>query len=64
LFWWCDDLQLPSTEKLLKEHWEDIDIFTPTGVPEGIEMLSWGMKRIMGRLRGKIMEVGVDATCQ
>ena len=63
LFWRRDDMQLPSTNKLLKEHGDDVDIFTPFGVPDGVEMLCWGMKRIISRLKGKIFEVGVDATC-
>jgi hypothetical protein len=64
IFWRRDDLQLPSAVKLLGEHSEDIDVFTPENVPEGVEMLCWGMKKIVGPLRGKIVEIGVDATCK
>ncbi|KAJ7712298.1 hypothetical protein B0H16DRAFT_1437028 [Mycena metata] len=61
-FWRRDNLQLPSAAKLLDEHGDDVDVFTPTDVPEGVEMLCWGMKKIAGPLKGKIIEVGVDAT--
>ncbi|KAJ7218618.1 hypothetical protein GGX14DRAFT_533331 [Mycena pura] len=63
IHWWCDDLQLPSAAKLLEEHGEDVDIFKPENISEGVEMLCWGMKRIAGPLKGKIIEIGVDATC-
>ncbi|KAJ7238382.1 hypothetical protein C8J57DRAFT_1566088 [Mycena rebaudengoi] len=62
IFWRRDDAQLPSAEKLLHEHGDDVDVFRPEDVPEGVEMLCWGMKKIAGPLRGKIVEIGVDAT--
>jgi hypothetical protein len=62
--WRCDDLQLPSAEKLLAEYGEDVDIFKPTNVPEDVEMLAWGMKKISGPLKGKIVEIGMDVTCK
>ncbi|KAF7354458.1 SWIM-type domain-containing protein [Mycena venus] len=62
IYWRRDDLQLPSAAKLLEEHGEDVDIFKPENVPEGVEMLCWGMKKIAGPLKGKIVEIGVDAT--
>ncbi|KAJ6586095.1 hypothetical protein B0H19DRAFT_1250823 [Mycena capillaripes] len=62
IFWRRDDLQLPSTAKLLEEHSDDVDIFKPEDIPEGVEMLCWGMKKIAGPLKGKIVEIGVDAT--
>lgn len=63
MYWRRDDLQLPSAAKLLEEHREDVDIFEPENIPEGVEMLCWGMKKIAGPLKGKIVEIGVDATC-
>ncbi|KAJ6552665.1 hypothetical protein DFH09DRAFT_925044 [Mycena vulgaris] len=62
IFWRRDDAQLPSAAKLLEEHGNDVDIFTPEEVPEEVEMLCWGMKKIAGPLKGKIVEIGVDAT--
>ncbi|KAJ7850525.1 hypothetical protein B0H14DRAFT_3664816 [Mycena olivaceomarginata] len=61
-FWRRDDKQLPSTEKLLREYLDDVDVFEPEDVPDGVEMVCWGMKRIAEPLKGKIVEVGVDAT--
>lgn len=64
VFWRFDDDQLLSTKRLLEEHLDDVDIFEPEDVPEGVEMLCWGMKNIAEPLKGKIVEVGVDATCK
>ena len=63
-YWRRDDAQLPSAKKLLAEFGNDTDIFDPGDLPEGVEMLAWGMKRIAGPLRGKIFEIGMDATCE
>ncbi|KAJ7916046.1 hypothetical protein B0H13DRAFT_2451203 [Mycena leptocephala] len=61
-FWWFDDDQLLSTKKLLEEHTDDVDIFEPDDVPEGVEMVCWGMKKIATPLKGKVVKIGVDAT--
>lgn len=63
-YWRRDKMQLPSAKKLLAEYGDDVDIFEPTGVPEGVEILAWGMKRIAEPLRGKVVEIGIDATCE
>lgn len=62
--WWRDDLQLHSASKLLKEYNDVVDVFEPVGIPEGIEMLCWGMKKIVAPLQGSILEIGLDATCE
>jgi hypothetical protein len=64
VYWRRDNLQLPSALKLLREYDDDVDIFEPVDIPEGVEMLAWGMKRVASLLRGKIVEVGMDATCK
>jgi hypothetical protein len=64
IFWRRDNLQLPSAEKLLSEYDDDVDVFKPENIPEGVEMLCWGMKKIAAPLKGKIVEVGLDATCK
>ena len=48
---------------LLKELGDKVDIFEPHHIPEGVEILAWGMKKIAKPLTGKIVEVGMDATC-
>jgi hypothetical protein len=63
-YWHHDKMQLPSAKKLLAEYGDDVDIFEPVGVPEGVEMLAWGMKRIAEPLQGKVVEIGMDATCE
>jgi hypothetical protein len=63
-FWCFDDDQLHSTTKLLEEHTDHVDIFKPQDVPEGVEMICWGMKKIAELLKGKVVEIGVDATCK
>lgn len=61
--WRREDLQIPSAMKLLAEFKDEVDIFRPKDIPEGVEILAWGMKKIAGKLKGKILEVGMDATC-
>jgi hypothetical protein len=60
--WKKDELWLPSAEKLLSEYLDDVDIFNVPKV-DGVEQLCWGMKRISHWLKGKVVEIGVDATC-
>ncbi|KAF8463757.1 hypothetical protein DFH94DRAFT_608848, partial [Russula ochroleuca] len=59
--WKRDPLQLPSATMLLRELDDDIDVFAMNKV-EGVEQLCWGMKRIGAHLKGKIIEIGIDAT--
>jgi len=47
---------------LLAEFGNNIDIFEPVGVPEGVEILACGMKRMAKPLRGRVVEIGIDAT--
>jgi len=63
-YWRRDDAQLPSAKKLLAEFGDDVDIFEPTDLPDEVEMLAWGMKRIAEQLRGKVLEIAMDATCE
>jgi hypothetical protein len=60
--WKKDEQQLPSVEKLLAEYPDDVDVFQVPKV-DGVEQLCWGMKRISGQLKGKVVEIGHDATC-
>ncbi|KAJ7336981.1 hypothetical protein DFH08DRAFT_813277 [Mycena albidolilacea] len=61
-FWRFDNDQLPSTKKVLEENTDDVDIFEAQDVPEGVDMICWGMKKIAEPLKGKVVEIGVDAT--
>ena len=62
--WRHDNLQIPSTRKLLAKFDDDVDIFEPENISEGTEILAWGMKKIAEPLKGKVVEVGMDATCR
>lgn len=61
--WKRDPVQLISAEKLLREFREDVDVFE-LEVAEGVEQLCWGMKKIASKLKGKVVEIGIDATCK
>lgn len=61
--WKRDKMQLPSAEALLKEFPEDVEVFD-IEVADGVEQLAWGMKKILKGLRGKVVEIGIDATCK
>ena len=63
ILWKRDAEQLPSVQALLAEFQEDADIL---GLPEaeGVEQVAWAMKRIIEPLKGKIVEIGVDSTCE
>ncbi|KAG6847469.1 hypothetical protein H0H93_007956 [Arthromyces matolae] len=62
VFWRRDDLQLPSAKKLLAEFPEEVEVFDITDLPEGVEMVAWSMKKIAAPLKGRIAEIGLDAT--
>ncbi|KAJ7933128.1 hypothetical protein B0H13DRAFT_1856418 [Mycena leptocephala] len=55
--WRFDDDQLLSTKKMLEEYTDHVDIFEPRDVPEGVEMVCWGMKKIATPLEGKAVEI-------
>ena len=62
-FWRRAENQLESAKLLLTEYGNEVDIFE-LSVPDGVEILAWGMKKIAEPLRGKVVEVGMDATCK
>ena len=55
--------QMESAKLLLEEYPDDVDIFR-INVAEGVHQICWGMKRIADHLKGKVVEIGIDATCQ
>ena len=63
VLWKRDHLQLPSAKKLLQEFSDDVDVFE-VNVAEGVEILCWGMKKTLARLKGKVVKIGIDATCK
>ncbi|RXW24909.1 hypothetical protein EST38_g978 [Candolleomyces aberdarensis] len=64
VYWRRDDMQLPSAKLLLEEFKDEVDVFDLGDIPEGAEMLAWGMKKIAKPLKGQVLELGIDATCK
>jgi len=60
--WKRDKDQLPSARHLLKEFSDDVDVFD-VEPSKGVQQVCWGMKKIAMRLKGKVVEIGIDATC-
>ena len=54
--------QLDSAKILLSEMTEEADLLD-IEAPDGVVALGWGLPRVANRLKGKIMEVVMDATC-
>ena len=61
--WKRDKEQLPSVKVLLSELKSDVAVLDMPEI-EGVEQIGWVMKKIVLPLRGKIVEVGIDATCK
>ncbi|KAJ7444263.1 hypothetical protein B0H11DRAFT_2089753 [Mycena galericulata] len=62
ILWKRDEKQLPSAQILLNELGDDVDVLD-VHPAEGVEQLCWAMKKIITPLRGKIVEIALDATC-
>lgn len=63
MLWKRDHQQLPSAEILLEEYGDDVDVFE-IEVEDGVQQLCWGMKKIAKELKGKVVEIAIDATCE
>lgn len=61
--WKRDKEQLPSVKLLLGELKDDVAILGLPGM-DGVEQVAWVMKKVVEPLRGKIVEIGIDATCE
>ena len=62
ILWKRDNLQLSSAQILLQEYSDKVDVFDLPRV-EGMEQLAWEMKKVSDQLQGKVVEVGINATC-
>src|SRR5882724_3238254 len=56
-------MQLSSEELFLKEFPNEVEVFDIERA-EGVKQLAWGMKKILEGLRGQVVEIGIDATCE
>lgn len=61
--WKREKEQLPSVKLLLGELKDDVAVLDLPGM-EGVEQIAWVMKKIVSQLHGKIVEIGIDATCK
>ncbi|KAG5221139.1 SWIM-type domain-containing protein [Salix suchowensis] len=61
--WKQDNQQLTSAKLLMEDLSDDIEIFDVV-LEDGVEQICWGMKQIAWPLIGKVVEVGLDATCE
>ncbi|KAF7349473.1 SWIM-type domain-containing protein [Mycena sanguinolenta] len=61
ILWKRDELQLPSARALLKELEDDVDVLD-IHPADGVQQLAFVMKKIIQPLRGKVVEIGTDAT--
>ena len=55
--------QLPSVKALLGDLKGDVDILDLPEM-ESVEQIAWVMKNIVFLLRGKVVKIGIDATCK
>ena len=55
--------QLPSVKTLLGELEDDVTVLDVPKL-EGVEQIAWVMKKVLLPLSGKIVEIGIDATCE
>ena len=63
MLWKRDPEQMLSARTLLKEYEADVDVLTIPAM-DGIEQVAWVMRKVMDALKGKIVEIGIDATCK
>ena len=61
--WKRDKDQLLSVKVLLGELKDDAAVLDLPRM-DGVEQVAWVMKKVVAPLRGKIVEVGIDATCE
>ena len=61
--WKREREQLPSVKILLGELQDDVKVLDVPEV-EGVEQIAWVMKRVLLPLEGKIVKIGIDATCK
>ena len=61
--WKRNGEQLPSVKQLLGELKDDIEVLGLPGI-DRVEQVMWVMTKIVSPLQGKIVEIGIDATCK
>jgi hypothetical protein len=55
--------QLPSIELILGRLKDDVTVLSLPGM-DRVEQVMWVMKKVVLQLQGKIVKIGIDATCE
>jgi hypothetical protein len=63
IMWRRADNQLESAQKLMEEFGDDVKVLNVTA-PDSVEILAISFPKINAALKDKIVEVGLDATCE
>jgi hypothetical protein len=61
--WKWNREQLPSVKLILGELEDDVAILGLPGM-DRVEQVVWVMKKVVLQLQGKIVKIGIDATCE
>ena len=61
--WKRHNEQIQSARALLAEYDNNADLLTIPAT-DSIEQVAWVMKKLANALRGRIVEIGIDATCK
>ena len=64
MLWKRDPDPMTSASKLLREYSSEIDLFDDIPREEGVEQLCFGLRKVLEGLKGKIIEIALDATCK
>lgn len=65
MHWQWNGDQVQSLLQLLAEMGDEVKVFHPKGIPEGVEMIYFGFKKkVAMHLKGKVIEIAMDATCR
>jgi len=62
-YWKKDDDPIVSARQLLEEDVRGADLWD-LEVPEGVTAIAWGCRRISHKIGTKVIEIGLDATCE
>jgi len=61
---WKRDAEQLSSVKLLLSECKDNANLLDIPISEGVKQVAWVMRKIIGRLHGKFVEIGLDSTCK
>jgi hypothetical protein len=62
-YWKKDEDPFISASQLLREDVRGVDLWD-LQVPDGVTAIAWGCRRISNKIGAKVLEIGLDATCE